>query len=41
MTTKLEDLLRHISEATGADAELDRLIAARLERLAPPEPVPD
>ncbi len=41
MTTEIEDLLRRISEATGADAELDRLIAARLERPDPPDPVPD
>ncbi len=41
MRTEFEDLLRRISEATGADAELDRLIAARLEQPNTPDPVPD
>lgn len=41
MSADLEDLLRRITSATGADAELDRLIAARLEREDPPDPVPD
>ena len=41
MTTEIEDLLRRIPEATGADVELDRLIAARLEGPDRPDPVPD
>ncbi len=41
MTSELEDLLRRIAAATGADTGLDRLIAERLERSDPPEAVPD
>ena len=41
MTAALEDLLKKIAGATGADAALDRLIADRLEPGTPPEAVPD
>ena len=41
MTAEHEDLLKRIAAATGADAELDRLIAERLEGPDPPDPVPD
>lgn len=41
MTSDLEDLLQRITGATGADGELDRLIAERLEPSDPPRAVPD
>ena len=41
MTDELEDLLKRTAATTGADAELDRLIAARLEGSDAPAPVPD
>ena len=41
MTDELEDLLKRLAAATGADAGLDRLIAARLEGSDAPDPVPD
>ncbi|MDJ0941847.1 MAG: hypothetical protein QNJ30_00155 [Kiloniellales bacterium] len=41
MTTELDDLLQRIAGATGADSELDREIADRLERADRPNPVPD